>query len=82
MPKPKGHCGQRQQSRPQESEQADKPQYAELLQALSAQLKGKPKGHLTYVLYVLAKRYVPEQRYAALRAGLKDLNRTISGVSA
>jgi hypothetical protein len=41
--------------------QTDKPQYAELLQALSAQLKGKPKGHLTYVLYVLAKRYVSER---------------------
>ncbi len=55
--------------------QADRLPYDLNIQGLAKQLKGKPKGHLTYVLYRLAKDFVPEQRYAALsdtRASIGD----------
>ena len=47
-------------------EQKDRPQYAAALHNLTTLLKGKPKGHLTYVLYALALRYIPEVRYTAI----------------
>lgn len=44
----------------------ERPQYDYALDELTTLLAGKPKGHLTYVLYVIAKRFVRETRYAAL----------------
>jgi hypothetical protein len=38
--------------------QDDRNQYDHALLELSACLNGKPKGHLTYVVYVLARRFV------------------------
>lgn len=36
----------------------EKPQYEDALRELEATLKGKPQGHLTFVLFVLAKRWL------------------------
>jgi hypothetical protein len=44
----------------------DRTAYGPLLKQMELALAGKPKGHLTYVLYVIARRFVQEQRYATL----------------
>ena len=53
----------------------DKPPYGPAIAQLKTLLRGKPKGHLTYVLYMLTLNYPTERRYAALsdaRACLGD----------
>jgi hypothetical protein len=52
----------------------DRPQYETALSELEALLKGKPPGHLTYLVYRLAKSYCPEQRYAAMSATRACIN--------
>lgn len=55
--------------------QEERAEYGPALHALDVLLTGKPKGHLTYVLYVITRRFVQEERYTSLseaRSALQD----------
>ena len=53
----------------------DRSQYGPALAQLSNLLTDQPKGHLTYVLYVLANRFIRDERYTDMseaRSALQD----------
>ena len=53
----------------------DRVPYGPALHQLDVLLAGKPKGHLTFVLYTIARRFVQEERYTNLseaRSALGD----------